>query len=92
VPEFRWDLAKDALLQRERGIGFEAIIALIETGHLWRVRPNRARYPGQVLYDVEVDGYIYTMAALPEAGETVRLITIYRNRQATRVYRKARER
>ena len=24
--------------------------------------------PGRVLYDVEVDGYIYTMAALPEAG------------------------
>jgi hypothetical protein len=91
VAEFRWDLAKDARLQRERGIGFEAISKLIDAGHLWRVRQN-PRHPGQVRYDVEVDGYIYTVAALPEAGETVRLITIYPNGQATRVYRKARER
>lgn len=92
MAEFRWDFAKDARVRRERGIGFEAIIALIETGHVWRVRSHQARYPGQVRYDIEVDGYIYTVVALPEAGETVRLITIYRNRQATRTYRKARER
>jgi len=69
VAEFRWDLARDARLRRERRIGFEAIIALIEAGHLWRVRQNNpARYPGQVLYDVEVDGYIYSVAAEPEVG------------------------
>jgi hypothetical protein len=36
---------EDARLQRERGIALLQLVALIEAGHLWRVRGNQARFP-----------------------------------------------
>ena len=37
--EFIWDPDKNALLQRTRGLGFEAIVTAIMTGGWWPICP-----------------------------------------------------
>lgn len=83
--EYAFDPDKNAWLIRERGISFEQIIALIESGHLVQVleHHDRERYPNQVLYEVDVDGYIYVVPIVRE-HRTVFLKTIYPSRKATR--------
>ena len=58
----------DAWLVRERGISFEQIIALIEGSKLIQVleHQNAERYPNQLLYEVDVDGYVHVVPAVRE--------------------------
>lgn len=86
---FDFDPEKDAKLRRERGIGFEEIIALIEAGKLLRVleHENQARYPKQWLYEVDVDGYVYVVPVVRDGG-TLFLKTIFPSRKATRRHQK----
>ncbi len=87
--DYAFDPAKNAWLIRERGISFEQIIALIESGNLIQVLEHRdhKRYPNQLLYEVDVDGYIYVVPVV-RAHQTLVLKTIYPSRKATRNYRK----
>jgi uncharacterized DUF497 family protein len=84
-----WDYAfesdKNAWLIRERGISFEQIIALIESGNLIQVleHHDRIRYPNQLLYEVDVDGYIYVVPVVGER-QALFLKIIYPSRKATR--------
>jgi hypothetical protein len=57
-------------LKAERGIGFEDIVFHIERGDLLDVvdHPNRERYPGQRLYVVRRDEYVY-LVPFVEEGE-----------------------
>ena len=83
--EYAFDPDKNAWLIRERGISFEQIIALIESGNLIRVleHHDRERYPNQLLYEVDVAGYIYVVPVVRE-HRTLFLKTIYSSRKATR--------
>jgi uncharacterized DUF497 family protein len=91
--EEEWDYAfdpeKNAWLIQERGISFEQIIALIEDGKLIQVleHHDKERYPGQLLYEVDVDGYVYVVPVVRE-GRTLSLKTIYPSRKATRKHTK----
>ena len=84
-----WDDAfepeKNAWLIQERGISVEQIIVLIEGGKLIEVleHPNRERGPDQVLYEIDVDGYVHVVPVVRE-GRTLFLKTIYLSRKATR--------
>lgn len=91
MAEFRWDLAEDARLRREYGIGFEEIIRRMETADLLRIVPN-PRYPGQEVAEVLVGDYVYRVPMQPEAEGTVRLITLYPSRRATRAWRQRSDR
>lgn len=83
--DYDFDPEKNAWLLRERGISFEQIISLIENGKLIQVlaHPNKARYPNQLLYEVDVDGYIFVVPVVRE-GRRLFLKTIYPSRKATR--------
>jgi uncharacterized DUF497 family protein len=83
--DFSFDPAKNAWLKKERGVSFEQIISLITEGRLIGVldHPNKARYPGQVLLEVDVDGYVCIVPAVWE-GSSIFLKTIYPSRKATR--------
>ena len=87
--DYAFDPERNAWLIRERGISFEQIIALIEGGKLIQVleHPDRERYPDQLLYEVDVDGYVYVVPVVRE-GRTLFLKTIYPSRKATRKRRK----
>jgi hypothetical protein len=86
---YAFDPRKNAWLIRERGIGFEHIIVLIESSKLIRVleHPNVERYPNQFLYEVDVDGYVHVVPVVRE-GSILLLKTIYPSRKATRRYRR----
>lgn len=87
--EYAFSPDKNAWLIRERGISFERIIALIERGKLIQVleHPDKVKYPNQLLYEVEVDGYVYVVPVVRQGG-TLLLKTIYPSRKATRKRRK----
>jgi uncharacterized DUF497 family protein len=83
--DYAFDSDKNAWLSRERGISFEQIIALIESGNLIQVleHHDRQRYPNQLLYEVDVDGYVYVVPVVRE-HRTLFLKAIYPSRKATR--------
>lgn len=83
--DYAFDAEKNTWLMRERGISFEQIIARIEGGHLVQVLEHRdqARYPGQLLYEVDLDGYVYIVPVV-KTNRTLFLKTIYPSRKATK--------
>ena len=87
--KFEWDSSKNELLKKERGISFEQIIFHLSQGDIWKVadHPDQIRYPGQKIYFVLVDGYIYLVPHIKEKDQ-VYLKTIIPSRKATKDYQK----
>jgi hypothetical protein len=85
---FEFDYEKSAWLKEERGIGFEEIIALIESGKLLGVLeyPNKQKYPHQFIYEVDVDGYVYVVPFV-KTESRIFLKTIHPSRKATKKHR-----
>ena len=67
---FDWSPEKNQQLTEQRGISFERVVVAIEQGGLVNVleHPNQERYPGQLIYVVDIEQYIYlmTQAAVPD--------------------------
>lgn len=82
---FEFDESKNILLQRDRGISFERIIAIIADGKLLRVleHHDRRKYPHQYIYEVDVEGYVYLVPVVID-GSKIFLKTIYPSRKATK--------
>ena len=70
-----------------RGISFEQVVVLIESGGLLDVldHPNQARYPHQRIMIVASDGYAYLVPYVEEADGYF-LKTIIPSRKATKQY------
>ena len=87
--DYAFDPQKNAWLSRERGISFEQIIALIESSKLIQVleHPNPGRYPNQLLYEVDVEGYVHVVPVVRD-GRILFLTTVYPSRKAARKHRK----
>ena len=85
---FAWNAEKNALLKRERGISFEEVLFHIEAGDVLDVvaHPNQKRYPGQMVYVMEIEDYIY-LVPFVESEDEVFLKTIIPSRRATKRYR-----
>ena len=89
---FRWDLQKNTLLMRERGLSFEQIALAVEGGDLLQVieHPNAAKYPNQKIMIVAMDGYAFLVPFVQEE-EGYFLKTIIPSRKATRDFMGAQE-
>ena len=85
--EVIWDPDKNALLQRTRGLGFEAVVIAIMTGGLVAnaPHPHRERYPHQRVLIVSINDYAYVVPCIV-TGEVVELITLFPSHKATRDY------
>src|SRR5260370_12033002 len=83
--DYAFDPQKNLWLVQERGISFEQIIALIASSKLIQVleHPNAERYPNQLLYEVDVDGYVHVVPVVRE-GRSLFLKTIYPTRKPPR--------
>jgi hypothetical protein len=83
--DYAFDPEKNAWLKQERGISFEQIIALIESGKLIQVleHPDKKRYPNQLLSEIDVECYVHVVPVVKE-GRTLFLKTIYPSRRATK--------
>ena len=87
---FNWSTEKNQQLIEQRQISFEIIVSGMEQGNLVDVleHPNQDRYPGQLIYVVEVDEYVYLVPFVLQADGTRFLKTIIPSRKATRDYRR----
>ena len=87
-----WNSEKNRVLKTERGISFEEVVFHIMAGDLLDnfEHPNQARYPGQRVHAVAIEGYIYLVSFI-ETEDEVCLKTIIPSRKATRQYKGASE-
>ena len=74
------------------GVSFECVVSAIEQGGLVDVleHPNQDRYPGQLIYVVEIDEYLNLVPFVTQPDGTRFLKTIIPSRKATRDYRSRR--
>ncbi len=87
---FDWNLEKNQELIEQRGISFERIVSAIEQGDLVEVvdHPNQQRYRGQMIYVVDIDGYLHLVPFVTSADGSRFLKTIIPSRKATRDYKR----
>ena len=85
-----WSTKKNQVLIEERGISFERVVAAIEQGQVVDVvdHPNPQKYPGQSIYIVDIDRYIYLVPFVGDKQGNRFLKTIIPSRKATRDYLK----
>lgn len=84
---FGWPDEKDALLRKDRGIGFQEVVFHIEQGDIVAIteHPNKKKYPNQKIIYILIEDYIY-MVPFIENEDTRFLKTIIPSRRATRKY------
>ena len=84
---FGWNPAKNARLKKERGVSFEDVLFHLEAGDALDIfdHPNQARYPGQKIYVVAIEGYVY-LVPFVESEREIFLKTIIPSRKATSHY------
>lgn len=86
--KYEWNPEKNAALKQERNISFEEIIFHLSQGDLWKTadHPDQEKYPGQKLYFVLIDEYIYIVPHVI-SKEHIFLKTIIPSRKATKLYK-----
>ena len=84
---YAWNPEKNEKLKIERGISFEEVVFHIEHGDEVDVleHPNQAKYPGQMISVVLIEGYVYLIPYV-ESDEKIFLKTIIPSRKATKKY------
>ena len=85
---FDWSTEKNQQLLAQRGISIERVVSAIEQGGLLDVlqHPSQDRYPGQSIYVVDIEDYVYLVPCVTEGDGTRFLKTIIPSRKATREY------
>ena len=83
---YDWNQEKNEQLVAQRGISFDRVVSAIEQGGLVDVlnHPNQQRYPGQMIYVVDIEQYLYLVPFVTDADGTRFLKTIIPSRKATR--------
>lgn len=84
---YDWDNEKNELLIRTRGVSFEEVISVLESGDVLDVidHPNQERYSHQKMYVIEIDGYVYLVPFVNDKNK-IFLKTIIPNRKAQKKY------
>lgn len=84
---FRWNAEKNELLAQNRGITFEEIVEIIESGAkvIEVAHPNQKKYPNQRILIVDVSGYAYMVPYVKDGSEYF-LKTIIPSRKATKMH------
>ncbi|MBI1320849.1 MAG: toxin [Candidatus Hydrogenedens sp.] len=82
-----WNSDKNEWLRRTRGISFDEIALLLQSGQLLAILDRGApdRYPGQYVFVINVDGYAYIVPYV-EDEHSYFLKTIIPSRKMTRRY------
>jgi uncharacterized DUF497 family protein len=85
--KYEWDPQKNEWLKKERNISFEQVIFHLSQGDVWKIgdHPDQKKYPGQRIYFVIIEKYIYLVPHIYEA-EYIFLKTIIPHRKATKEY------
>jgi len=88
VKQFKWNVAKNAWLKKNRGISFEDILLDIQNGKLLDKveNPDSEKYPNQKIYIVDHGGYC-VLVPHTEIDEMILLKTLFPSRVATKKYK-----
>ena len=79
---FNWSHEKNELLKAERGISFEEIVLLIESGHILGIEENPAR-TNQKIYILEIENYAFVVPFVKNQNE-IFLKTAFPSRKYTK--------
>ena len=84
---FDWNDEKDEMLKKVRGVSFEQVELAIASGDLIdRIKhPNPAKHPGQKVFLVKIEDYIYSVPYV-EDNERIFFKTIIPSSKATKKY------
>jgi len=90
--KYDWNSDKNEWLKKNRNISFEQIIFHLSQGEVWRVaeHPDQEKYPGQRIYFVVVEKYVYLVPHIMQK-DSIFLKTIIPSRKATKDYVKEQE-
>ena len=90
--KYDWNSDKNEWLKKHRNISFEQIIFHLSQGDVWMVadHPDQGKYPGQRIYFVVVENYVYLVPHIITKG-CIFLKTIIPSRKATKDYIKEQE-
>ena len=85
---YDWNPEKNEEIKKDRNISFEQIVFHLSQGDIWKTadHPDQKKYPGQKIYFVIVEDYIYVVPFVTE-DEYVFLKTVIPSRKATKDYR-----
>ncbi len=86
--KYEWDPEKNEWLRKERNVSFEQIIFHLSQGDVWKIadHPDQTNYPGQKIYFVIIEDYIYAAPHIIEK-KYIFLKTIIPSRKATKMYK-----
>ena len=79
-----WNSEKNEILKRERGISFEEIAYLIESGQVIGIEENPG-HPNQKMYVLEIDNYAIIVPYV-ENDDKIFLKTAFPSRKYTKKY------
>ena len=79
-----WSPEKNEILKAKRGISFEEIALLIESGHILGIEDN-PRHPNQKMYVLEIDNYAIIVPYMENDVE-IFLKTAFPSRKYTKKY------
>ena len=90
--KYEWDSKKNEWLKKERKISFEQVIFHLSQGDVWQVadHPDQKKYPGQKIYFVIIEGYIYLVPYIMQKDH-IFLKTIIPSGKATKIYKNEQE-
>ena len=77
-----WNPEKNELLKAKRGISFEEIALLIESGHILGIEENPG-HPNQKIYILEIEDYAYIVPFVESQAE-IFLKTAFPSRKYTK--------
>lgn len=81
---FNWSAEKNEILKQLRGISFEEIVFLIQSGNLLAIEENPG-YPNQNIYVVKVENYA-VIVPFVESETEIFLKTAFPSRKYTKKY------
>ncbi len=85
--KYEWDPQKNEWLKHVRNVSFEQVIFHLSQGDVWKIadHPDQKKYPGQKVYFVVIERYVYLVPHVYEK-EYIFLKTIIPHRKATQEY------
>jgi uncharacterized DUF497 family protein len=85
---FRWNTEKNNLLKEERGVCFEDVVTQINEGNILDIikHPNEEKYPGQKIYIIFLQNYVYMVPFVKNENE-IFLKTIIPSRKMYKLYK-----
>ncbi|MBI5602756.1 MAG: toxin [Deltaproteobacteria bacterium] len=79
-----WSYEKNEILKSKRGISFEEIAFLVESGQILGIEENPGR-PDQKIYILEIEGYAFVVPFVEKENE-IFLKTAFPSRKYTKRY------